>query len=138
MEFVLDSSVIVAAILQTEPNHAGARRLWDRLTAGEHHASAPATVLVEVVSAIRRRTGSERDAREAGERLQAIPDLQFIAMTRGRVLKAVAIAIQTGLRGMDALVAQVARERGLPLVSLDRDFTERAGALVSVLAVGEV
>ena len=60
----IDSSVIIASLLENESRHGEAMRIWDAVIAGGDVAIMPYSVFVEVVAAIRRRTGSEELANE--------------------------------------------------------------------------
>ncbi len=55
----IDSSIIISSLLKTEVRHEEASAIWDKVLSGEYAAVMPYSVLVEVVAAIRRRTGSE-------------------------------------------------------------------------------
>jgi predicted nucleic acid-binding protein len=56
----IDSSVIICSLLEQEPRHQEAWTIWQGVMAGKNFAVMPYSVLVEVVAAIRRRTGSEK------------------------------------------------------------------------------
>ena len=49
-----------------------------------------------------------------------------------RAAAAIEVATQTGLRGIDSIVVQVAREFGSALVSLDLEMVERARLIVTI------
>src|SRR4030042_2899780 len=66
----LDSSVIVSSLLEKEPRHKEALEIWTAIVSGNYFAIMPYSVFVEVVAAIRRRTGSEKLAR--GVKLQVL------------------------------------------------------------------
>jgi len=54
----LDSSVIVSSLLEKEPRHKEALEIWTTVVSGKYFAIMPYSVFVEVVAAVRRRTGS--------------------------------------------------------------------------------
>jgi len=89
-------------------------------------------VLVEVVAAIRRRTGAADLAARIERDFLALAVLRFIELelNRARAREASAIARAAALRGMDALLLQVAREFGATLVTLDREMLDRAAPYV--------
>jgi predicted nucleic acid-binding protein len=60
----IDSSVIIASLLKKEPRHKEALEIWNAVLSGRNVAVMPYSVLVEVVAAIKRRTGSESLAME--------------------------------------------------------------------------
>ena len=86
----------------------------------------PYSVLVEVAAAAFRRTGSRQFARTVHSQLLQIPSIHFLDLVKSRASQACELAMASGLRGMDALVLQVAREMGTALVSLDEEFVELA------------
>ncbi|MBI5183069.1 MAG: PIN domain-containing protein [Nitrospinae bacterium] len=69
----------------------------------------PYIVLVEVVSAIRRRTGDKALALEVKKELLSVDTLNFTIVDPESASEASDIAIETGLRGMDAVVVQTAK-----------------------------
>lgn len=128
----LDSSVIIAALRKQERKHSECRSLVERVKDGELVALEPYTVLVEVVAAVRRRTGDSDLASRVRNDLQDIETLNFLELTSVRSRLASEIAEEIGVRGMDAIVIQVAREFDIPLISLDMDMIDRARPLVKV------
>jgi predicted nucleic acid-binding protein len=86
----------------------------------------PYSVLVEVVAAIRRRTGSEELALEVKKALLEIDSVSFIVIDDKAAENAVDLAAKSAVRGMDALVIQVAREFGTELVSFDHEMMTKA------------
>jgi len=91
-----------------------------------------AIVLVEVTAAIRRRTGSRRLARQVRENLLQLDFLFFLELTESRMNSAARIGERVSLKGMDAIIAQVAEEEDSVLVTLDREFAEKVAGIVSV------
>ena len=55
----LDSSVIVAALRENEEKHAVCKKLLEDVKNGKYIGIEPFSVLIEVVAAIRRRTGNK-------------------------------------------------------------------------------
>lgn len=125
----LDSSVIIAALRKQEGKHSECRTLLEKVKDGEFIALEPYTVLIEVVAAVRRRTRDKDLAGGVRSDLQDIETLNFLELTSVRARLASEIAEDVGVRGMDAVVIQVAREFNVPLVSLDADMIDRARPL---------
>jgi len=134
----LDSSVIVAALREQEEKHEVCKRLLERVKNGEFIALESYTVLVEVVAAIKRRTGSEYLAERVKSGLENIDSINFLDLISIRADDAADIAKETGVRGMDAIVIQVAKEFGSPLVSLDMEMTERSRFIVDIIDIEDV
>jgi predicted nucleic acid-binding protein len=118
----VDSSIIVSSLLENEPRHKEALKIWDTVLAGKNVAILPYSVFVEVVAAVRRRTGSEELAREVGKQLLEIEAVFFVGLDDKSAQDAAEIAVKTGVRGMDAIVLQVARDFGTELMSFDEEM----------------
>jgi len=118
----LDSSVIIASLLEKEPRHREALEIWSTILSGNNIAIMPYSVLVEVVAAIKRRTGSESLAMEVKEELLNVETISFVILDDKSAVEAADLAAKTGVRGMDALLVQVAKEFGTELVSFDEEM----------------
>ena len=125
-QVTIDSSVIISSLLRQKKRHQEACDLWNRVIAGDWFAVMPYSILVEVVAAVRRRTGSETLAKEVQKQLLALDNLSFMPLDDRAAQKAADIAAKTGLRGMDALVIQVAKEFKTELISFDVEMMEKA------------
>jgi predicted nucleic acid-binding protein len=121
----IDSSVIIASLLENEPRHGEAMQIWDAVIMGGDMAIMPYSVFVEVVAAIRRRTGSEELANEVKEELLKIENVSFVILDQRAAEDAADIAIQKGVRGMDALVMQTAKEYETELVTFDDEMMKK-------------
>jgi predicted nucleic acid-binding protein len=134
----LDSSVIIAALRKQETKHSESRTLLEKVRDAEFIALEPYTVLIEVVAAVRRRTGNKDLAIRVRNDLQHMQTLNFLELTLARATLASEIAGEIGVRGMDAVVIQIAREFNIPLVSLDGDMIDRARTLVETEAIPDL
>jgi len=54
----------------------------------------------------------------------------FVILDDKSAIEAAEIAAKTGLRGMDALVVQVAREYGAELISFDKEMIKKAKVIL--------
>ena len=122
----VDSSIIVSSLLENEPRHKEARKIWSNVLSGKNVAIMPYSVFVEVVGAVRRRTGSEDLAREVGKHLLEIETVFFVGLDDKSAQDAAEIAVTTGVRGMDALVLQVAQDFATELMSFDEEMMAKA------------
>lgn len=122
----LDSSVIIASLLEKEPRHTEALEIWSTILSGNNIAIMPYSVLVEVVAAIKRRTGSESLAMEVKEELLNVETISFVILDDKSAVEAADLAAKTGVRGMDALLIQVAKEFGTELISFDEEMVLKA------------
>lgn len=122
----VDSSVIISSLLPNEKRHEEACQIWNKVLSGETPAVMPYSVLVEVVASIRRRTGSELLAVEVQKVLENITALSFVMLDSRAAAKACRVAVKTGLRGMDAIVVQVAKEYKAELITFDNEMMQKA------------
>ena len=76
--FTIDSSVIVASLLEQEREHLNALSIWREVITGNAIAIMPYTVLVEVVAAVRRRTGQKELAQKVKEELLSMDTVNFV------------------------------------------------------------
>ena len=125
-KLTIDSSVIVASLLDNEPRHEEAFRIWESVLSGVNSAIMPYSIFVEVVAAVKRRTGSEQLSREVMRELRKIENIAFVDLDSKAAEEAAEIAIRTGTRGMDALVIQVAKDFGSELITFDEEMIEKA------------
>jgi len=137
-QITIDSSVIVASLLDKEKKHNECRNLLEKVKNGEYIAIEPYIVLVEIVAAIKRRTGSSYLAERVKEDLCDINSIVFLDIISTRAHQAADIAQEIGVRGMDAIVIQTAREFNAPLVSLDREMLERSKSIIVTRDVEEL
>lgn len=134
----LDSSVIVAALREQEEKYEACKKLLERVKNGEFAALEPYTVLVEVVAAIKWRTKSESLAERVKNDLENIDTIKFLDLISSRANSAAEIAKETGVRGMDAIVIQIAKEFNASLVSLDEEMSKRAELVVKIVNIDDV
>lgn len=125
-ELTIDSSVIVASLLEQEKDHLKALSMWKKVITGKAIAIMPYTVLVEVVAAVRRRTGQKELAQKVKKELLSIDTANFVIIDPDSASDASDIAIESGVRGMDAVVIQTAKEYKTALVSLDAEMIDKA------------
>ena len=126
----IDSSVIISSLIEKEPRHQEALNIWEPVLTGRDFAVMPYSVLVEVVAAIRRRTGSEELALEVKQTLLHLDSVSFIVLDEKAAEEAADLAAKIAVRGMDALVIQIAREFGTELISFDNEMMSKAAPML--------
>ena len=129
-KLTIDSSVIVASLLPYEPRHLEAYRIWESVLSGAKVAIMPYSIFVEVVAAVKRRTGSGDLSRAVMRELRKIENIVFVDLDSKSAEEAAEIAIKTGTRGMDALVIQVAKDFGSELITFDEEMMEKAKTII--------
>lgn len=124
MKYVLDASVAIAALRDTEPLHKEALRRCMPLFAGEDEIVVPAIFDLEVTSALLRRGAA---LASVGRFFTAHLTARTLVTVGPRAIGAVRNVIEkTRLRAADALYVWVAVREGLVLVTADREVLERA------------
>ncbi|MDI7267232.1 MAG: PIN domain-containing protein [Myxococcota bacterium] len=132
--WTLDTSVFIAAFRPAESRHDAAVALLDRVIRGERRAEMPATVLTELACAVARRTDDEAAAIDVLEFLRGHAGFSFVPVTPDRAVAAARLGARLRLRGMDALVVEVAVQARATLVTLDDEMRARSAAEVRACA----
>jgi len=134
-EVALDSSVLVSAFVKEDEFRPIARRIMEKIFSGQYHSTTSAVVFVEVCGAISRRAGVDK-AISAKNQLIKWEDLNLTAyseLIRERREEAAELTIKLKMRGIDAMVVQVAKEKKRTLITFDEEMAEKAKAVVKVL-----
>ena len=133
-EVTLDSSVLVSAFVKGDEFRPKARRIMESVFSGERRVVTSVIVFVEVCGAISRRVGVDK-ALLVKDQLVEWEEMGFLVwseLTRKRMEEAAELAIELKLRGMDAIVVQVAREKKRKLITFDEEVAKKAEAVVEV------
>ena len=138
MNFTIDSSVIVASLREQEGAHQKSKAFMTEVIEGEHIAYESAIVPVEVTAAIRRRTDSRNLARQVKQNLLNLDSLIFCELSKSRMESAARIAEKVSLKGMDAIITQIAQEKDTSLVTLDKELKNKAKSVVEIQDMDEV
>ena len=123
--YTLDSSVIVSYILKDESNSRQAEELLNNIAENDSKIIIPTTVLVEIVSAVKRRTGLFELAERILDHFSYAPGFIYIEINLQNVIKASQIAVKYGLRGMDSLIVQISEEYKTELITFDLEIQEK-------------
>ena len=121
----LDSSVIVAYLIDEAEHREFVFAIWDKIFKEKIDVFIPVTVLSEVVSDIKRRSGSKSFSEEVKNLILNSSCLQLIDINLERSAKAADIAVKYNLRGMDSLIVQVSEENKTELITFDREIEEK-------------
>jgi len=100
MIVTLDSSVIIAALRKQEERHKECRSLLEKVKDGKFIALEPYIVMIEVIAAMRRRTGSKQLAERVKNDLRSIDTIKFLDLVSFRAEEATEIATEMSVRGM--------------------------------------
>jgi predicted nucleic acid-binding protein len=123
--FVVDASVLIAAVLPNEPFHADAKDFLGRLMDVGTHVYLPSIAFAEVAAAIARGAGDERLALAVVAEYNMRPDLRRIAVDLALADLATGIAAKQRIRGCDAVYVALAYEEQAVLITLDHQQRER-------------
>ena len=139
-EVTLDSSVLVSSLVGKDVFNLTARRVMEKVFSGEYHTSSSAIVPVEVCASISRRAGLDKAflAKSQLLRWEKMGLVAYSEFTHKRREEAIELAIRLRMRGMDAIVVQVAKEKGAVLITFDKEMAEKARAEVEVLTHDEL
>lgn len=134
-EVALDSSVFVSALVKGDKFRPVARLIMEKIFLGEYRAIASVVVRVEVCGAISKRSGLDKAIMAEKElfRWESMNFIGYSELTIKRMKEATELAIKLEIRGMDAIVVQVAKERKRTLITFDEEMAEKARAAVKVL-----
>jgi len=134
-EVTLDSSVLVSALVKGDELRPTARRVMEKIFLGQYHVTASAIVPVEVCGSISRRVGVDK-AISVKNQLTRWEDMNLVVyseLTGKRKEEATELAVKLKMRGMDAIVVQVAKEKKGVLITFDEEMAGKAKAAVKVL-----
>ncbi len=134
----LDSSVFIAALRKEEQEHDSCLNILEKVKNGIYVAIEPYTVLIEVVAAIKRRTGSSELAMNVKRFMESLDTIYFLELVRSRTDKCAEICEKLSVKGMDSIVIQTAMENGAILVTLDKEMEGRARKLVKTVKPSEL
>jgi len=134
-DLVMDSDALLAAFVETDLHHPEVEPLVQRLERGEAllHISTmvPVEVCAAVVRTMRNKVGDRVAELRAKWVKKNIEDwistgkLRLYPLDERRMDKAGTIAIRDKLKGADSVVAEVAEELELALVTFDNEILKR-------------
>jgi len=127
---VVDASVWASYLLPADPFHHPSRQWLVPWLTQKHEVVGPVLLLVEVASAIARRTGRPRLGRRAIRTLRQNPQVRLIDLDESLAVVAATLAVDLGIRGADAVYVAVAHRLSLPLVTWDQEQLTRGAAVV--------
>ena len=127
---VVDSSVLVASLLDLEEFYSRARQFIQALESRDYIFRLPMLVVVEVSASINRRSQRHSQATQVGWQ-QNVDDWErdgriiLYPLDRARMEQAVTIAQRDRLKGPDSVIAALAEELSVPLKTFDSEVVDR-------------
>ncbi len=122
----IDASVLVAAVLGDEVAHVDAARVLDVISGSGTTLHEPVIAIIEVVSAVVRRTGDRALAQRTARYLLRNPAVVVHPLDLPAASRAAGLAAEQRLRAADAMYAAVAHQYDCQLVTLDAELIHRA------------
>ena len=126
MKLVIDSNIFISSLDPNDLFHAECYPIFEKLLKLETEALRPVLVLVETACVLRRRTGDVALASRIYKNLALLPAINWLDITLAVAESACLLGTQTGLKGGDALVLQVAEQYGIPLLTKDKEIKAKA------------
>ena len=140
-DFVLDSSVLVASLIPSDQFFRNGASVVDKILNRKKTASTSVIVPVEVCGAIARRTKNIESARATRYQIQKwvrLGLLEIVELNKRRMQEAQELAIEYSIKGMDAIIAQVAKERSLPLLTFDKELTVKISGPIETISESQL
>lgn len=138
MKFVIDSNIFISALDPKDIFHSECYQIIEKLLTLEIEAVCPSIVLVEITCVIRRRTSSEALAVAVYRNLSMMPGINWLDINLDVAQRASMLCAKSGLKGADAIVLQVAEQYGIPILTKDKEFKEKAPENILVLEPSEI
>ena len=125
---VIDSNVFIASLIKSDEFHQKSIEIVEKMQKKEIIFHISMIVPIEVASTIARRVGTK----ESNESVEIINNwikekkIKIYELNKKRMLAAEKCGIIYKLRGMDAIIIQLANELKIPLITFDNEIIERA------------
>jgi predicted nucleic acid-binding protein len=127
---VVDASVIISAILSSDPHHEASKAWLAALVNSGSRFSAPAILLSEVAASLSRAYGQPDLANKIVHELIIAPFANIVPVSTSLARNTAVIAIDCHIRGCDAVYVALAETLDEELITLDRQQSERARHLI--------
>jgi predicted nucleic acid-binding protein len=129
-QIVVDSNLLVAAFLESDAFHEKSQQYINGLENGDYIFHLSMLVVVEVMGVIARQPQRNRLAllarvEKSLSEWERDGRILLYPLDRNRMNIALNIAQQYRLRGMDAVIAALAEELDLPLITFDTELQQR-------------
>lgn len=130
---IVDANVWISGLVREDSHHLVSRRWIEHQIGRQEPLVIPTIALAEIGGAISRRTGDALRAQQTVDQVMRSPGLSVVPVDLALGQTAGRTAIRYRLRGADAVYVAVAQALELPLVTWDRELTERARDFVSIV-----
>ena len=125
---VIDSNVFIASLVQKDEFHKKSIKIFEKMQKNDVIFHISTIVPIEIGCTIARRIGIG----ESNESIKILESwieekkIKIYELNKKRMKKAQQHGIKFKLRGMDAIIVQLAMELNIPLLTFDNEIIERA------------
>ncbi len=126
-DIIVDSNVFIASLIKNDKFHLNSFSIIERMENGELNFHVSIITPIEICCAIAGRVGIE-EAKESEEIIQnwiKEKKINIYELNEKRMLEAQNRGINFKLKGMDAIIVQLAFELNFPLITFDNEIIER-------------
>lgn len=120
----IDNSILVSMFVKKEAKSNEARSIVHNLISQNVNVILPKIVLVEVVSAIIRRTNSKEMALSSFQILKSIPNFNFIDVDSSLTEYCCKIVVDAKLKSLDTIILSTALLNNSKIISFDKELNE--------------
>ncbi|MFN0071847.1 MAG: PIN domain-containing protein [Chloroflexota bacterium] len=129
----VDASVWVAVRYSSEPANLECMQFFEQLDGTGLDLLSPTLLLVEVASAVARKSRNEAMGLRIAEEIASLVEQRWYPLDERLAVVAHSLAARLFLRGADAVYIAVASVTGSTLITLDRELITRAGEHVPIM-----
>ncbi len=126
-DIIVDSNVFIASLIKNDKFHQNSLDIIERMENGELNFHISMITPIEICCVIARRVGI-KEAKESEEIIQnwvKEKKINIYELNEKRMLEAQNRGINFKLKGMDAIIVQLAFELNFPLITFDNEIIER-------------
>lgn len=124
-QLTIDSSVIVSYLLKNEEYSTAAMGIWERVLVDKIRCFQPSICLVEISSAIKRRTSNNELVNHVLKELRRLSHVKFIELNDNRILKTTELIKEYGLKSLDSIYLAVSLEFNTELITFDKEIIRK-------------
>lgn len=128
---VVDASVYLAAVLESDQNHKVSKAWLDSLINSKDRFSAPVIILSEVAAPISRAFNQPTQAKRLVHSMMNAKFIELLPLTIPLANRAAIIAADYKIRGCDSIYVALAEALNEDLITWDKQQRERAKSLVN-------
>ncbi|MCZ7601994.1 MAG: type II toxin-antitoxin system VapC family toxin [Melioribacteraceae bacterium] len=123
--YKVDSSVIISYLLKTEVYSDRAKILWGKILEHKILCYQPSITLLEISSAIKRRTNNHKLVNCVIKELSRLTHFQSIELNEKRLMDSIELSLQYGLKSLDSIYIQVANEFKTEFITFDKEIISK-------------